>query len=209
MKEVISYVLEGTGIELKGEVPSIDLKPFYLKNVTAAAALQKIKDDYGLQMFLRNFNQLYVGLTSATDNQVVRYEIGTNVIDNDLEWVDETDTRIRIKAVNIRKNNTKVSKEYGDADGELRTLYFYNVGSEADLKRLAEAEARKYKYTGYKGGLNTFLLPNALVGNVARVSDPQFADRAGDYLIDKVTTKFGTEGARRKVELGLKVNVNG
>jgi hypothetical protein len=208
MKTLIEYIIEGTQIKVKGQVPEIELKPYTLKNVTAAAALQKIKDDYGFHMYLRG-TDLFVGLTSATDSMVVKYEIGTNVIQNDLEWVSENDTRIKIKAVHIKKDNTKVEEDYGDEDGELRTLYFYNVSSQADLKRLAEAEARKYRYSGFKGGLTAFLLPFAQVGNIARLTDAQFAERAGDYLIDKITTTYGTSGGRRKIELGLKVSANG
>ncbi len=206
LRSLLQFILEGTGIELKGQIPTINYKVFYLKNVTAASALQKLKDDYGLTLFLKNFNQLYVGLTSATDNVIVKYGLGENMIENDLEWVNDGDTRIKVKAVHIKKDNTKIEKEFGDADGELRTVFFYDLDNPADLEKMALAESNKYKYEGYKGGLETFLIPSAQVGNVARLRDKQFADRAGDYLVDKVVTTFGTGGARRKIELGLKVS---
>jgi hypothetical protein len=207
LKALLAFIVDGTGITLKGEIPGIDFKKFYLRNVTAAHALQKLKDEYGLTLFLKNFNELHVGLTSYTDNVHVRYSLGQNVIDNSLEWVNEDDTRIRIKAVHVRPNNTKIEKEYGDADGELRTLYFYDIDAGESLEKLAKQEALKYKYAGFKGSLNTFLLPNVQVGNVAVMSDPDYSERAGSYLIDKVVTTFGTNGARRAVSLGLKVTV--
>lgn len=205
LESLLQFILQGTEIVLKGEVPGITLKPYYLKNVTAATALQKIKDEYGLTMYLKNFNELHVGLASYTDNVVVVYGLGENVIDHDLEWREEDDTRLRIKAVHIKKDNTKVEKTVGDADGELRTLYFYNLPSGTDLATVAEQEIKKHKYAGFEGGLVTFLLPNVAVGNVARLRDKQFAERRGDYLVDKVVTTFGTNGARRKVTLGLKI----
>jgi hypothetical protein len=203
---LLEAIVQGTKIELRGEIPGIQFKNFSFRNVTAALALQELKDDYGLTLYLKNFNQLHVGLTSATDNVRVIYGFGENVIENDLEWASEDDTRIRVKAVHIRANNTKVEKEFGDADGELRTLYFYDLEREADLEKMALAEATKYKYRGYRGGLTTFLLPYVEVGNVARLRDNQFAERDGDYLVDKVVTTFGTSGARRKIELGIKVS---
>lgn len=206
LKALLEFILEGTGITIKGDVPGINFKVFYLKNVTAASAVQKLKDDYGLQLFLKNFNELHVGLTSASDNVKVKYGLGENVIDSDLEWVGKDDTRIRVKAIHIKKDNTKVEHEYGDDDGELRTVYFYDLESAADLEKMALAEANKYRYEGYSGGLTTFLIPSAQVGNVASLRDNQFSERAGDYLIDKVVTTFGTDGARRKIELGLKVS---
>ncbi len=202
---LLEACVEGTPISLVGTVPTIQFKNFYFKNVTAAYALQKLKDDYGLTLYLKG-NHLRVGLTSFTDNVVVKFGLGQNVIENNLEWVDENDTRIKIKAVHWRKDNTKIEKPFGDADGEERTVFFYNLDREADLEKMAIAAAAKFKYSGFKGGVTAFLLPNAEVGNVARLSDPQFSERAGDYLVDKVTTTFGTSGARRKVELGIKVS---
>lgn len=208
LRSLLDFILKDTGIGIEGEVPGIEFKNFYFKNVTAAYALQKLKDDYGLTLYLKG-KTLRVGLTSFTDNVVVKYGLGENVIENDLEWVDEKDTRLKITAVHWHKNNTKTEGHYGDADGELRTVFFYDLERGADLEKLAKAEADKYRYSGFKGGLKTFLLPNAEVGNIARLADPQFSERTGDYLIDKVVTTFGTDGARRKIELGIKVSTNG
>lgn len=205
LRDLLAYIVADTPIKIVGTVPTVNFKKFVFRNVTAATALQKIKDEYGLKVYLKNGAELYVHLRDKADVQTVKYEFGTNVIEHDLEWVDESDTRIRIKAVHVKKDNTQVTHEYGDKDGELRTFYFYNVESETELRRLAEQASLKYKFTGYKGGITTFLLPNVQVGNVARLNDPQFAERAGDYMIDKVTTTFGQNGARRKVELGIKV----
>lgn len=206
LKSLLEYILHGTFIKLSANVPGITLAPFYLKNVTAASALETLKEKYGLTMYFRSLSELFVGLAYDQDGTEIKYVFGQNVIDHDLEWVDETDTRIKIKAVHIRADNTRVEKEYGDSDGEERTFFFYNLPDGASLEQKAKEEALKHKYTGYKGGLNTFLLPNAAPGAVARVIDEQFAERAGDYLIDKVVTTYGTDGARRKIELGLKVS---
>lgn len=206
LKALLQFILQGTGITLSGNVPGINFTHYYLKNVSAASALQKLKEEYGLTMYLKG-NELQVGLTSFNDGKIVIYGLGENVIDNDLEWITEEDTRIKIKAIHIKRDNTKVEKEVGDQDGELRTLYFYNLDSAANLETLALQEIQKYKYNGYKGGLTTFLVPAVQVGNVARLRDAQYSERAGDYLVDKVVTTFGTDGARRKVELGIKLTV--
>ncbi|MCA0234954.1 MAG: hypothetical protein LCH81_01075 [Bacteroidetes bacterium] len=207
LKNLLNFILKDTGVSLKGNVPGVNFTEFYFKNVTAATALQKLKDDYGLTVYLKNFNELHVGLSSYTDGMVVKYGISENVIDNDLEWVNEDDTRIKVKAVHIRPNNTKVEKAVGDLDGETRTLFFYDLDDPKQLETMALQELAKYKYSGYKGGFNTFLLPVVQVGNVARIRDIHFEERGGDYLVDKVTTTFGTDGARRKIELGIKVSI--
>jgi len=37
------------------------------------------------------------------------------------------------------------------------------------------------------------------------ITDENYPERAGSYFVPKVTTTFGTSGARREVELGSKV----
>lgn len=202
---LLDYILRDTGITVNNDAPRITFAPFYLKNVSAATALQKLKEEYGLTMYFRSITELYVGVAADNDQTEVKYRFGENVIDNDLTWRDENDVRLKIKAVHIRQNNTRVEKEVGDADGELRTLFFYNLPNGSDLERTALEEMKKYKFSGYEGKLNTFLLPNAQPGNVAVLDDRQFAERSGKYIIDKVTTTIGVNGARRVVELGLKV----
>lgn len=205
LKEVLEYILQGTFIKLVGNTPSITFSAFYLKNVSPATALQKLKDDYGLTMYFRALGELFVGIASESDGVTVKYEFGRNVIDNDLKWVNQDDSRIKIKAVHIKGDNTRIEKEFGDADGELRTLYFYDLPNGASLETVAKEELQKVKRDGYEGSINTFLLPVADPGNVVRVTDKQFTDRAGDYLAEKIKVTYGRSGGRRVITLGLKV----
>lgn len=205
LRKLLEIIVEGTGISIDGEVPGIQFSTFYFRNVTAATALQKLKDEYGLTIYLRTPNKLHVGLRNENDGKVVKYRNGVNVIEDNLEWIDPDDTRLKIKAIHWRRNNTKIEKEVGDADGELRTLHFYNIADEKQLEALAMEEIQQYKYAGYKGGLTGFLLPLVEVGNVVQFDSVDFPERSGRHLVEKITTSFGTNGARRKVEIGIKV----
>ena len=230
LKQVLTEVLKDTGVSLAKEPPLITFSQFYLRDVSPAQALQEFIEKYGLTIYFTSFKKLFVGLAfDSEDRTTVKYDIGTNVIENDLQLVDADDVQLRVKCVGIKPDGTKITAEIGDgadpdeglskrkkanqtvikptkSDGaEVRTLYFYNVHSKSELLEIARAELRKRKFTGYKGGLTTFLLPFVQVGNVARLTDRFYPERGdGDYLIEKVTTTFGTSGARRKVELGLK-----
>jgi hypothetical protein len=206
LKALVNFILEGTGMSLANEPPSISFEKFYFKDVSAASALEELKKEYGLTITTVSLNKLYVGLYSPVDNTVVKYTFGKNVIDNDLEFINEKDVRLEIKAVHIRKNNTKVEKTVGDKGGEKRTLYFYNLPNGADLEAVAREEIKKYRYTGFKGGLQAFLYPIAHAGNIVEIEDPHYADRAGRYLVKKVEVSYGIGGARRKVSVGLKVS---
>lgn len=204
LKQLLYYIVEGTNIRINKNIPELQFEKFAFRNVTAAYALQKIKEEYGLTIYFRAWNELVVGLATENDNREILYEIGHNVISDDLETVSEDDTRIKIKAVLVQKNNTQITKEIGDKDGEQRTLYFYNI-SPKNLEVVAKEEIKKYKYNGLKGSIVAFLIPNVSVGNRIKIRDPFYPAREGTYLIDKMEVSFGASGGRRKIYLGLKV----
>lgn len=205
LKELLDFMLEGTGITLDGEPPEINFKVFYFRSINAAKALQKLKSEYGLTMYFTGFKKLFVGISSQSDGTIVKHVFGQNIIDHSLEWESEEDVRLSIKAVHIKKDNTKVIKEVGDSDGEKRTIFLYDLENESELERLALEELKKYRFTGYKGSFKTFLIPVAEIGNVTEIVDETFPERQGQYLIEKVVINFGESGARRVVTPGLKV----
>ncbi|NJM16142.1 MAG: hypothetical protein HC896_12870, partial [Bacteroidales bacterium] len=124
----------------------------------------------------------------------------------DLKYRNKDDIQLKVKAIGISGNNTRTEVEAGDADGELRTLFFYNIQSKAELEQRAMAELQKIKFDGYQGSLSTFHVPFVTPGNTVEIKDPMFADRSGKYHVDSVKTTWGVSGARRKVEIGIKVD---
>lgn len=205
LKDIIAYVIGGTGIELATEPPRINFRIFTLKNVTATKALQKLASDYGLRIYFSSYGQLVVGLASTTDGTVVKYITGRNVIKHDLEWEDEDDVQLKVKVVSISKDNVFTKTEVGDPDGQVRTVYFYDLAEGENLEERALQELKRYKYSGYRGSLTAFLQPVCRVGNTCRFRDENFANREGDYLVEEVKTTLSPSGGRRKVTLGLKL----
>ena len=84
-------------------------------------------------------------------------------------------------------------------------LFFYNVSGKKELERIAREEMEKYKYSGYEGKITTFIQPYAIPGMVAVLEDKRYNERKGNYYIIGTKVSFGMGGARRMVELGIKV----
>ena len=84
-------------------------------------------------------------------------------------------------------------------------MYFYDVKDQAELAALAQAELKRHSYDGYSGKIQTFLVPFAAPGMLAELEDEVYAYRNGRYYIESVETTFGTPGARRSIEIGIKV----
>jgi hypothetical protein len=205
LKSVIEFIVHGTGVKLHANVPVIQFEQFYLRNVNAAAALYELKQKYGLLIYMEEDNQtLFVGLAYPQSKDTIIYGMGDNIAGHDLEFVQADNVKLKIKAILLLKNNTRKEAEYGDPDGELKTIHFYTLKSGESLETLAKAEAEKYKFNGYRGTLTGFLEPQVKRGQTARIRDTRYPEHNGDYLVDKVVTTFGTGGARRKVSLGIK-----
>lgn len=206
LKEVLQYIISGTEIKLSEKVPSVDFTKYVIPaNITKLEALQMVKEKYGVTVFFMG-NILYAGLAYVIDKGTVKYKLGHNTIkDDELKYREADDVQLKVKAVWVKPNNTKVEAEVGDPQGSQRTLFFYDVSSVEQLKKLAAEEIQKYKYSGYEGKITTFLQPYAEPGMKAMLMDPKFAERDGTYYITKTTLKADRSGGRRTVEISVKL----
>lgn len=206
MKDILQHLVSGTEIRLSDQIPGVDFTKFILPaNMTRLEALQMIKEKYGMTIYFMG-NVLYAGLAYTINKGAVRYRLGCNTIkDNELKYREADDVRLKVKAVWIKPDNTKVEAEVGDPSGSMRTLFFYNVSSVDQLKQIATEEMKKYKYSGYEGSITTFLQPFAEPGMKAVLMDPKFSERDGTYYISKVETRADMNGGRRKVEITVKL----
>jgi len=207
LKEVLQYIVQDKKITLDADIPTVSMVNYIIPaKLTRLDALQQVKERYGLTIFFVN-DTLYAGLDFVKYKGTVLYSLGVNTPKTDeLKYQYSDDVKLKVKAIQINKNNTKLEAEIGDKDGEQRTLYFYTAKNMEDLKKLAETEIQKYKYTGYTGKITTFLEPYAVPGMVAEIRDINYAERSGKYEIRSVVITFGTSGARRQVEIGKTVS---
>lgn len=207
LRKVLEFIVKGTPISITDNLPEVTFDKFLLKQVNGATALEKIKDEYGLHIFLNDQSELSAGLRNTVGNgEKVYYDLNRNVIKHNLTYRFAEDIRLRVKVVGVQKDNTKTEVVVGDLDGEQRTLFRYNLSNRQKLKEIGLAELEDLKYTGYEGKLTTFFVPFATRGMTAVIQDKVFPQRTGAYFINSLEVVFGTNGARRIVELGVKVN---
>ncbi len=209
VKEVLSYLLSGSGISADSSNTDITLSPYTIKKGDAAFALQKLAEDTGMCAYRQADGSLYFGLAYAPVNGTVKYVLTgdeTNVADaTGLKYHLASETTAKIKAVNINGDNSRTEVTVGDDDGPERTLHFYNIASESELKERATEELQKFKFDGYEGDLKTLLIPKVDIGYTAVISDPKF-ERTGSYFVEKVTTELSDSGAKRTVEISIKLD---
>lgn len=208
LRGVLDYIISGTGLKMDGQVPLVNMVNYVIPaNLTGIEALQQLKERYGFTIFFVK-STIYSGLDFIKYRGTEKYSLGVNTPRADeLKYQLADDVKLKIKAIQINKDNTRLEAEIGDKDGEQRTLYFHTAASISDLKKLAESEIKKYKFSGYTGKLTTFLEPYAAPGMVADISDIKYGERNGKYEIRAVTTTFGTVGARRSLDIGKTLSI--
>lgn len=202
LKSCLNEILPSVRI---GYCASLTLKNFIVNNKPGSWVLGLLKKEYGLSVFFGPDGKLYAGRTTDFTGETVKYRLRYNVIrDNELKYQLAEDVKLKVKAVCYYKDGTKIEGEIGEDGGEKKTLYYYDVKDAAELKELATLELKRYSYDGYRGRIETFLLPFVMPCMIAEIDDPVYNERNGSYLVESVETRFGTGGGRRTVEIGIK-----
>jgi hypothetical protein len=204
LKEVVGYIAPGvryTGYD-------ITLSPFRIDRTvkTKALALQKLKDEFGLDIYYRG-KQLYVGLAYSSQVGEVVYNYQRNMKRDgvQLEFKRLEDVKLKVTLISINENNEKVEVSGGDPSGETHTLHFYNK-SEAELKQLMEEQLGLLRYAGYRGSFTAFGEPRPLHSMVCDLSDDRYPERNGRFFIDTVEIDYsGSVGYQHTVTLGRRV----
>jgi hypothetical protein len=160
--------------------------------------------------------ELYVGLAYTNQTGTVKYDMNKNVINpNELKFQDAQDVKIKVRVIywdkkgkhhEVSFGDSKTKKELSETDVEVRTIHIHDVKDTKQLQKIAEAEAEKYKYSGYKGEFDAFLIPYCEPMMVARLDNSQYPERAGSYYISGTKISFGTGGGRRKPTIDIKLS---
>lgn len=203
LKQCLNSILPAVNVV---HCSNLTLKNFVINNKPGSWVLGYLKKEYGLTVFFDINGNLYAGKAHDIQGETIKYRLRYNVIkDDDLKYQLAEDVKLKVKAVCYYKDGTKIEGEIGAEGGEIKTLYYYDVKNAAELKALAQQELKRYSFDGYRGRLETYLFPFALPGMVAQLDDPVYQERNGNYYIEGTEVSFGTSGARRKIELGIKV----
>ena len=196
-----------------GSINAIDAKigSLRVKNMTFAQIMDKIRKTYGVRTWFQGLD-IYSGLPYTSETGVehdISFQRDIPLNGSSLEYQDGDNIKLKVKAISIQPDNTKIETEVGDPDGETRTFTTYNVTSVDDLKKLAEQHADDLKFTGFRGSFTMFGDPRVQHGDKVILTDelnPERGDGSTKYGVKAVKTSFDVgSGFRQVVELGKKV----
>lgn len=191
------------GIEF--EAVDAEIGAFRYSKVTAAQVLQQLQKDRGIYSWFRK-NKLFVGFAyDLYQYREIDYDFEQNIKEdnNNLQYRFADDVNVKVTAISILPDNTRIETNVGNNDGETRTLHFYNIKSESELQRIANEELKKLKSDGWRGSFRTFGYPRAQHGDVANITDPDFPEyERGSHFLDRVKTFSGINGYYRDLTPG-------
>lgn len=206
LKSVLQKIITGTDIVLDKQIPDFKIEKLVLTGKTGIRILEELQGTSKqlIKFFFTN-NVLYGGLLLLKPKADVKYRLGWNVIkDNNLKLRQAKNNPITIVWIGQKKDGTQVKVTVGKG-GVIKTKTSHIITDEASLKKLAEAEYKKYSYDGYEGKITAFGKPYCEPGYKAVLENVKYPERSGNYLVNKTEVTYGMNGFRRIVEIGEQI----
>lgn len=203
VKELLELVIVGTDIVL-GEVADTKIPNLTIDEMSLFDVLDYLKRNCALAVFFKD-NVLNAILKYNGTGKEISHVLGWNVLkDSDLKVRKPFDGNIQYNYSAENKDGTKVKGSAGKTGGKIinrRTV----ITDPIFLEQMAKKKLEEYNYEGYEGKITTFLVPFTEPGDVSLLEDKRYPERSGKYKIESVEVTYGTSGARRINELGIKL----
>ncbi len=185
-------------------LPEITLTDFRVNKATKLQVLNEVKNTYpGIDIYYRN-GVMYAGYPYLEKGgNHIYYHLQDTIQKHDMVFTKEGDLKIRVEAISMMADGSKVELVVGDAGGDSTTLHYTNL-PEAELKKQAEIHLKQLKIRGYKGTVTTWGIPFAKHGDIAEWEDRFYPTRRQANFIDEVTVEWGLNGFKRILKPGLK-----
>jgi len=183
----------------------VALPKFVVNKLTGAQLLDQLKKDYGFPVFVRN-GKIVVGKqydpgNNKTHRFVIDNASNTNVKSQSLEYTSKDDLNLKVTAISNLANGEKIEVTIGDADGEEKTLNFFDL-QKSDLEKVATQEMERLRYDGFRGEFIAMGAPLVFHGDVVELVNEQESDKTGSYFVDGVTYRHGVSGIEQQIKLG-------
>lgn len=203
LKDMLAQVVP-QGIDV--EALDVSIGNFKASKTTVTKVLDKLKEKFGFVSYMRG-KTLYCGKVhiGLENKPVASFSFEQDILENDLEYRNESDTPVKVRAISNLLDGNKIEVELGDEDGEERTLNYFNIKSESELEKIANVDLEKFKVSGYRGSFKTYLLKHIRHGDIVSIESNEYPERNGEYFVDGVDYQFSQDGGRQVIKLGRQV----
>lgn len=174
-------------------------------NASGAQVLDFLRKEYSIYSYFQS-GKLRVGRPYYKESpQEFTFGNEKNIIEDKLEYVNEEDQKVKVRAYGVRTTDNALVESYypsRDAEGEQHQIKIDNLGTESDYEMLAKRHYDAQKYTGYRGSFTTFGAPKVEHGDIVLLQSDKIPEMNNKkYLIKQVEIRFGVEGYRQEITL--------
>ncbi|TAE65894.1 MAG: hypothetical protein EAY68_06440 [Bacteroidetes bacterium] len=180
--------------------------------ISAAEALQFLKDNYGLAIWFDEAElHCRLAYTEGGNKKEVKINLQGNVIrnGNHLTFRDEEETQFVVDGKAILPDNKVIEAKYPKTGkGDNRPYVTFAAKDKPTLELLIKAyHASLGANARLEGYVTTKLIPFVEHSDTLKIIDPEFKKREGKYLCDTVELEYTPRGGFvRKIYPGLKLS---
>jgi len=185
----------------------ITYEKFVIHQATGYNVLKKLAEETKANIYFNTEKkELHVHPPYIEQGGEVIYSLQRNVENSSLEFKKAIDRKVEVTVEKTNLAGKIESYTTGTTGGEKITLKVGSV-SNADLKKIADAELIRRSADMYEGSIDTWAIPFVQPTYTAKIKDEDYPEKDGKYYVTGVTTAINESGFKRTVKIGIKVSV--
>lgn len=171
LQKLLSEIIPGVEVEAM----NVTLKSIRMKRKTVAFVLNYLKDNFGIYSYFKKGTRTLVSgniYSNNLDQTPIVFDLEKNVAQNNLNFINAGDLRVKVKVESLQANGTKIIAEAGDPEGDeyLDEIPFLTL---AEAKEFADRRLQYIKRGGFDGSFDAFALPEVQPGERIEIRSNQ------------------------------------
>jgi len=206
VKQIAEYVCAEIGEGYK-VVCDYDLnyEKFVIHQATGYDVLQKLQEEIKANVYFNTEKkELHIHPPFTEKGGYVIYCMQKNIEKSSLEYKKAIDRKLEVTVESIQKNGTVKTVKSGNTGGDTVTLKVGQM-SEADAKKIAEAEVLKRSSDMYEGSFDAWLIPYCEPTYSAKIVDFDYQEQSAIYYVKATKINISSSGGVRTITQGIKL----
>ena len=206
VKKIAEYVCseigEGYKVVVEGDLA---YEKFVIHQATGYDVLMKLQEETKYNIYFNTEKkELHIHPPFTEKGGYVIYCMQKNIEKSSLEYKKAIDRKLEVTVESIQKNGTVKTAKSGNTGGDTVTLKVGQM-SEADAKKIAEAEVLKRSSDMYEGSFDTWLIPYCEPTYSAKIVDFDYSEQSAIYYVKATKVNISSSGGVRTITPGIKL----
>ena len=177
---------------------------FVIYNATGYDVLKKVHEECGADIYISD-GKLHIHPAGEKMYDERYYDLAQNVEDEALTYRRAEDKKVKVVVKALLPDGKVKEVEIGSTGGDKIEIKC-PTSDDASMKARGEQEVKRRTFDGYEGSITGWLIPMCRPADSVTLHDKDYPYKDGTYFVTSVTTSFGKDGGKRKIELGFRLS---